>query len=256
MGRREFFSYAWLLPLSLFLARQRRVAAAAPLTVHPGFRETPMPSDGEPPLRPTPDGRLVTETGLILDDRTAIALAAAEAAVASMPGPYSWEAGRQCSSFMSAYLSELGFPISAKTEKAANSSGLFPWSGTVRQVNWLRRNVPTYVHDAPVIDFLEGRLWEELLPGSVLYFATAISHNGYDTYYHAASLVGYHESGEPQFAELAVGMRNASAERTFKQLTKFYRRRADGSWNVTPSNPKNTLLVTWFDPLAVIRDLS
>lgn len=256
IGRRELFKLAGVASLSLFfLGRRNAVAAPA---FRPSFRGTPDPGEGEPPFYATPDGPVVSETGLILDDRTAIALAAAEAAIASIPGPYSWEEYRQCSTFISAYLEKLGLPISDKTERAAVSSGMFPWSGTLRQVKWLRQNLPSeYIHDEPLIDFLNGKLWDEILPGEVVYLTRpGAFHNGYDTYYHVAALVGYQENGQPQFSELAAGMRSASVERTFAQLTRFYKRQADGSWNIIPSNPKNKLVVTWFDPLAVIRDFT
>ena len=208
----------------------------------------------EPPLT-TPDRLEVSESGLILDDRTVVALEAAQTAVRSMPGEYSWDEFRTCSTFISAYLGEFGFPISDRNGQSAEFADPFPWSGTVSQVNWLRRNCPTYVHDAPLIDFLERRLYDRLAPGNVIYLTVALGHNGYDTYYHVAALVGYHVDGEPQFAEMAAGMRSASAERAFSQLTKFYKKRADGSWDVTPRDPRHTLVVTWFDPFAVIRDI-
>lgn len=252
-SRREFLrlvKYSSLGFVGLFFPRY-----SPPTLAFPRGLPIPDPSEGEPQEYSTPDGPIVSETGLILDERTAIALAAAEVVVASMPGAYSWEEYRTCSTFISAYLRELGLPISAKTERAAVSSGLFPWSGTLRQVKWLRQNLPEeYIRDEPLSKFLNGRLWVELLPGEVIYLTKKLGHNGYDTYYHTAALVGFHEDGEPQFAELAVGMRGASAERTFAQLTKFYRKKANGSWDVTASNPENELVVTWFDPLAVIRD--
>lgn len=253
ISRAEFLKLAGFSVASLVFPRISSLPSPSRLQII----ATPGPSEGEPPYA-TPDGPIVTESGLILDDRTAIALAAAEAVVRSMPGKYSWEEYRTCSTFISAYLGELGLPISDKTEKAAASSGLFPWSGTLRQVSWLRENLPKYyVRDAPLIDFLRGQLWGELNPGKVIYLTRpGAFHNGYDTYYHVAALVGYHIDGEPQFAELAVGMRNPSAEHTFQQLTRFYKRKANGSWDTTPSDSRHTLIVTWFDPFEVIRDLS
>lgn len=253
VSRRELFRLAGLGVASLFLPRED----LPPTPTWPRNLPTPDPSKGEPQEFTTLDGRVITETGLILDDRTAIALAAAEAAVRSMPGKYSWEEYRTCSTFISTYLGELGLSISDKTEKAAASSGLFPWSGTLRQVNWLKQNLPRgYVHNANLIYLLDGRLWKRIRPGEVIYFDKAVGHNGYNVPYHVAALVGYHEDGQPQFAELAAGMKNASAERTFEQLTKFYKRKADGSWDVTPYNSTIPLKVTWFDPLAVIRDFT
>ncbi len=207
----------------------------------------------EPPFA-TPDGPIVSESGLILDDRTVIALTAAEAAVRSMPGPYSWDEYRTCSTFISSYLGEFGFPISDRNGKSADSPDPFPWSGTLSQVEWLERNSPDDVHKPDLIDFLQGRLWDQLSPGVVIYLTTALGHNGFDTYYHVAALVGYHVDGEPQFAEMARGMRNPSAERTFSQLAKLYGRKEDGSWDVTPTY-SDPLKVAWFDPFAVIRDI-
>lgn len=174
-----------------------------------------------------------------------------------MPGPYSWDEYRQCSTYVSAYMRALGFSIDGPNDgPPAGDTEPFPWSSVILQVKWLRGNYPQFTNDADLIDLLEGRLWDRIKPGDVIYLTTAINHNGYDDYYHTVVLVGYHTDGSPQFAELAFGMQNASAERSFDQMTSFYKRNSAGVWDVTPSNPNNTLQVTWFDPLAILNQES
>ncbi len=196
-----------------------------------------------------------TDPAQARNTRSLIATRAAELAMATMPGPYSWEEFRTCSTFVSAYMRQLSFPVNGLNGQYANHPDPFPWSGTVEQVSWARRNFAEFTHDAPLKDFLEGKLWDQLMPGDVIYLQTAIGHNGYNSYYHAVVLVGYDNAGSPVFAELAAGMSNASTVRTFDQMTGYYARDAAGNWNVDPypSALSSPLLVTWFDPLAILN---
>lgn len=193
---------------------------------------------------------------LVMDVRTVIAMKAAKLAADTMPGPYSWQEYRQCSTYVSAYLRQLSFPVDGMQGQFASYPDPFPWTNVVAQVNWLRRNFPQYTYDAPVQDFLEGKLWSQIRPGSVLYFQTVDSHNGLNDYYHTVVLVGYHSDGTPQFAEIAGGMTNVSLNRNFTDMTDFYRK--NGTWNIIPVDLGGTLTppylkVTWFDPLTIIN---
>lgn len=193
---------------------------------------------------------------LVLDTRTIIAFKAARLAADTMPGPYSWQEFRQCSTFVSAYLRQLSFPVDGMHGENATYPDPFPWSNVVYQVNWARRNYPEFTHDAPVLDFLEGKLWDQIKPGDVLYFQTVDSHNGLDDYFHTVILIGYHSDGSPQFAEIAGGMPGVSVERTFDEMTNFYKK--NGAWHITPVDLGGNLTppylkVTWFDPLAILN---
>ncbi len=219
-----------------------------------------IPTEATQPSIPTVlnPGPLVADPDKARNTRSLIATRAAELAADTMPGDYSWEQFRTCSTFVSAYLRQLSFPVNGIEDQYANYPDPFPWSGTVEQVNWVRRNYPEYIYDAPVIDFLEGRLWDRLMPGDVITFQTAVGHNGYNTYYHTVILVSYQPDGSPLFAELAEGMWNVSTVRTFEQMTAFYARDANNQWKVDPvqkdpSIASTPLLVTWFDPLAIIN---
>ena len=193
---------------------------------------------------------------LILDVRTKIALRAAQLAVRSMPGIYSWEEFRSCSSFVSAYLRQLSFPVDGLQGQYKEYKDPFPWSSVISQMDWIRRNASSNVQDAPLIDFLEGRLWSKIKPGDLIYLQKAEGHNGYNTYYHVVVLVGYLSDGSPQFAEISSG-REASFERSFDEVTNFYSKDINGKWNVKPyqtgSKKNEELKVTWFDPLAFLN---
>lgn len=185
--------------------------------------------------------------------RALIAGEAGKLAMESMPGPYSWEEYRTCSTFVSAYLHQLSFPVNGMHGEYGDYPDAFPWSSVIEQTNWLKRNYPQFTHDAPLSDFLNGKLWSVLQPGDVIYLQTPINHNGYNTYYHTVILMRY-ENGKPIFAELAAGMKNASINRSFEQMTEFYQDDG-GKWRTNPS-PMTTatqLIVTWFDPLVVLN---
>jgi len=225
--------------------------AGTPDTINPTVIPSPEPESTpiEPPVLPT-DPAQARHT------RSLIAARAAQLAADTMPGPYSWDEFRTCSTFVSAYLRQLSFPVDGLQGQYSNYLDPFPFSGTVEQVSWARRNYPQFTHDAPLKDFLEGRLWDQLMPGTVIYLQTAVGHNGYNAYYHAVVLVGYDNAGEPLFAELAAGMDNASTTRTFEQMTGYYARDAAGNWKVDPyptGTLSSPLLVTWFDPLAILN---
>ncbi|MFZ3068748.1 MAG: amidase domain-containing protein [Microgenomates group bacterium] len=193
-------------------------------------------------------------TTLVLDVRTKIALRAAQLAVKSMPGIYSWEEFRSCSSFVSAYLRQLSFPVDGLQGQYEEYGDPFPWSNVVSQVNWIRRNASSSVQDASLIDFLEGKLWSKIKPGDLVYLQKAEGHNGYNTYYHVVVLVGYLSDGSPQFAEISSG-KEASFERSFDEVTNFYYKDVNGKWNVKPykTGSEEELKVTWFDPLEFLN---
>ncbi|HSV94698.1 MAG TPA: hypothetical protein VLH94_01815 [Spirochaetia bacterium] len=196
------------------------------------------------------------KSDLVLDARTRVALRAAELAVKSMPGEYSWEEYRSCSSFASAYLRQLSFPVDGVDDQYAKYPDPFPWSSVISQVNWIQRNAQTSFHEAPLIDFLDQELWEEIKPGSLVYLQTAEGHNGYNTYYHVVVLVGYRADGSPQFAEIAPG-NSASSDRTFEEVVSFYHKDGNGNWIIRPyktgSSEEVVLKVSWFDPLEYLN---
>lgn len=224
-----------------------------PATPTPLFTPEIVIPTAEPALGPSIDN-----PAKAMLTRSLIATRAAELAALTMPGPYSWDEFRSCSTFVSAYLRQLSFPVDGLTGQYEDYPDPFPWSGTVEQVNWARRNFPQFTYDAPLKDFLEGRLWNRLMPGDIINLQTAIGHNGYNSYFHTVVLVSYQADGSPLFAELAGGMDNASTTRTFEQMTAFYEKDAVGNWKIDPyqtdpNSPAAPLLVTWFDPLAILN---
>ena len=192
------------------------------------------------------------ESILYSDTRTEIAKRAIDLAVSDMQGEYSWEEFRSCSTFVSGYLEHLSFPVDNPSGDYAFYKNAFPWSSTVKQVEWVRTNYPKYIYDAPVKDFLENKLWNKIKPGDVIYFQVPIGHNGYNTYYHTVVLVGYGNDG-PVFAEIAAGMKRASNNRTFEQVTSFYKSYGTKPYDVGVKTPEY-LKVTWFDPLAILNE--
>ena len=258
--------------LVLFISACRPSSAPPPVLpvmateVVPPAPFTPTPVEPTPaqivPLDPAvypPDSvQDLDNPAKVLKTRSLIATRAAELAALTMPGDYSWDDFRSCSSYISAYLRQLSFPVDGLTGQYEDYPDPFPWSGTVEQVSWARRNYPEFVHDANLWDFLHGQLWNQILPGDVIYLQTAVGHNGYNSYFHTVVLVDYDKNGEPLFAELAGGMKNASTTRTFAEMTAFYNRDANGDWLIspyvtTPGTVQPALIVTWFDPLAIIN---
>lgn len=53
----------------------------------------------------------------------------------SMPGPYSWDEFRSCSTYASAYLKELSFPVGDRHGKYANHPDPLPFSGSFKPVS-------------------------------------------------------------------------------------------------------------------------
>lgn len=188
---------------------------------------------------------------LILDVPTTVALRAATLAAKAMPGPYSWSEYRSCSSFVSEYLRQLSFPVDGMAGQNNEYPNPFPWSNVVSQVRWFQEYYPSYLKSAPLDDFLSHKLWDQIKPGSLIYLQYPIGHNGYNTYYHVVILIGYHQDGSPQFAELAAGMSNASTERDFETITRFYSNHTKPV-SVENNTPKS-LIVTWVNPLAILN---
>jgi len=240
-------AHAELLPIATASTRPptTTVTPLQPIpTITPTSSPTPIP---------------VASSGLILDERTVTALDAATKAASSMPGPYSWPENRHCSSYVAEYMRELGFPVNGPfSHENIIYPNPLPWSNVVTQVNWLRENYPGSVYDAPLTDFLAGRLWKQIFPGSIVYLQTAIGHNGYNTYYHVAILLGYHADGNPQFAEFAGIMKTgASTNRSLADMASFYPVLAGGGYDTRPYGetgvyPPPTLMVTWVDPLTLV----
>jgi hypothetical protein len=199
----------------------------------------------------------IAGNGLVLDSRTVTALEAATLAAETMPGQYSWAENRHCSSYISMYMKQLGFPVNWSPDgKSDSDPNPFPWSNVVNQVNWLRANYPESVRDATLVDFLNGQLWSQIKPGSIVYLTIGVGHNGYNTYYHVAVLIGYHTDGSPQFAEFAGTMKTgASVNRTLWELAGFYPILPTGGWDITPYKTGNgtppPLMITWIDPLSI-----
>lgn len=190
--------------------------------------------------------------------RGQIATRAAELAAKTMKGDYSWEEFRTCSTFVSAYMRQLSFPVSGRNGQYSFYPNPFPWSGTIEQVDWIKQNYPQYTYSAPLKDFLDGKLWDKISPADIIYLQTPVGHNGYNTYFHTVVLVSYDKDGQPVFAELASGMNNVATDRTFDEMTKFYGRDAAGNWKIEPTQKSPSvvepeLIITWFDPLAALN---
>jgi hypothetical protein len=218
---------------------------------------TQVPTANIEPVN-TPISFVSPDPGPANHDKTRhlIALRAVELAVKSMPGSYSWEEYRSCSTLASAYLRQLSFPVADLHGNYADHPDPLPFSSVVAQVDWFRRNYPQHTHDQSLDNFLTGRLWSEIPIGSLVYLQTAVGHNGYNTYYHVVILVDY-QGDRPIFAEIAGGMSNASTSRSFEQVTKYYKRFANGTWDTAPYNTGaatiNPLVITWVDPLAILN---
>ncbi len=221
-------------------------AAQLPQDVPPA---TESPTEVVVPATPTAIPTLLPQEPLDLSSptdsqitRSLIATRAAELAVSKMVGQYSWEEFRTCSTFVANYLRQLSFPVSGLNGEYTAYTNPFPWTSVIDQTNWLRSNYPQFTHDASLSDFLNGNLWGLIQPGDVVYLQSPLNHNGYDTYNHVVILVGY-EDGSPIFAEMAAGMNNASAHRTYREMIKGRYQPGD----------EEGLIVTWFDPLAILH---
>ncbi len=241
-------------PVTLSVVTSTPLPTSFPTALPSTPTAVPVPTFIEEPRPILPD----SDVPLSNDIRSLIALRAATLAMESMPGPYSWDEFRSCSTYASAYLKELSFPVGDRHGKYANHPDPLPFSGVLNQLDWFGRNYPQFVTTAPLIDFLEGRMWNVVKPGDLIYFQTAVGHNGYNTYYHVVVFLGTKKDGTPQFAEIAAGMENASVNRTFAQTTSFYKRQSNGSWKVEGFNTGTgeitpVLQVTIVDPLAILN---
>lgn len=191
-----------------------------------------------------------TDDPIVKNKRTTLVTEATKKAKDQMKGLYSWEENRFCSSFVALYVKNLGVPVNWLEYGNGEYQNPFPWSNTVEQVKWARENYPYYVHDSTLEDFLGGNLWNIIKPGDVIYLTSPIGHNGYNTYYHNAILVGYRKSGSPVFAEIAFGI-EASTKRTLEELTSFYRFTGTEPFYTGKSTPKK-LKITWIDMFSIV----
>lgn len=182
-------------------------------------------------------------------ERTVVAITYTEMAREQMVGIYNWEEHRDCSSFVALYVKNLGIPVNWLSYNEEGNRTYFPWSNTVKQVLWAKENYPEYTHEDTLDNFLAGNLWDTIKPGDIVYLTVPVGHNGYNTYYHTAVLVGYRESGSPVFAEIAYGI-SASTQRTFEELTSFYRFLGTEPQLVGENTPNN-LVVTWVDVISI-----
>jgi hypothetical protein len=194
----------------------------------------------------------IDEDSVVVTRRTSLAIKNTDLVKEQMIGIYSWEENRHCSSFVSLYVKNLGIPVNWLKYKNEDKNP-FPWSNTAEQVRWARENYPDKVHDSTLGDFLTGKLWNEIEPGDVVYLTAPIGHNGYNTYYHTAVLVGYKESGIPIFAEIASGI-EASTNRTLEDLTSFYKFVGTEPFYIGTTTPKE-LVFTWIDFISIVEEI-
>lgn len=158
--------------------------------------------------------------GLVMDEQTRIALDLTLAAQAELYDvEYQWNTLElaHCSGFASRYVSLAGMPVAlddgGPASYEAELGSPIPAANTLKQVTRFRLLDSEvgggYTMELPVADLLYNQTdWSDfgILPGSLIYFQVAESHNGYNSYHHVAILMGYNENGEPVLADFAPRM--------------------------------------------------
>ncbi|MBW6441820.1 hypothetical protein K0B04_02845 [Patescibacteria group bacterium] len=190
---------------------------------------------------------------LVINYEVNLAIQYAEMAKSQMIGIYSWEEHRDCSSFVALYAKNMGIPVNWLEYGNGDYEKPFPWSNTVKQVQWARENYPEHIYDSTLDDFLSGNLWNDIKPRDIVYLTAPIGHNGYNTYYHTAVLVEYRGKGYPVFAEIASGI-EASTDRTLEQLVSFYGYLGTKPHYTGNSTPEK-LVFTWADIFSILGEI-
>lgn len=164
-------------------------------------------------------------------------------AIQSFDGaPYDWNTNAHCSSFASKVITQFGYP----EEEGFNSKDInrFPKSGTVFQSDWLKKldkslyslSGKSFGTEVPMKQILETEYWTNKNPGTLVYLASAISHNGYNKVSHVAVFNGI-DKNIPLFAEFSPPMlKGPQTNRTLDQLSSMYTRNGNGERDLKPFN--------------------
>lgn len=178
--------------------------------------------------------------------------------------PYDWDKGAQCSSFAARVVTQFGYPSG---DLNSTNPERFPGSGTVLQREWLRKldgsllllSGRRFGADAPMEQMLKPDYWQGKRPGSLVYLATAVSHNGYNTLSHVAVFTGMRNDG-PLFAEFGPKMlKGPQTKRTLNELSSMYTHTGDGKLDLKPydtgsSQPDRLVGYVW-DTIGAAREM-
>ena len=155
--------------------------------------------------------------------------------------PYDWSTGAHCSSFAARVVTQFGYPSG---DLNSTDPERFPGSGTVLQREWLRKldkslsslSGMSFGSDIPMEQILKSDYWENKRPGSLVYLATAVFHNGYNTLSHVAVFTGIGNDG-PLFAEFGPRMlKGPQIGHTLDELSSMYVRNGNGELDLKPYN--------------------
>lgn len=168
--------------------------------------------------------------------------------------PYSWETGSHCSTYAAEYLRNLGYTTvnddSRLSAYVPSSSDPIPGANTFKQSKWLINQDEAlgggYFQKVLVSTFAAGIL--DMKEGSLVYFETADSSNGFDTVSHVAIYTGLTDK-VPTFSDFARGMKNGPMEgRLLSEIVNsMYYRDSSGTWDFLATNQTDELSVYIFD---------
>lgn len=156
--------------------------------------------------------------------------------------PYDWNTNSHCSSFASKVVTQFGYPEAEGFN--SNDINRFSKSGTVFQSEWLKKldeslyslSGKSFGTEVPMKQILKTEYWEHKNPGTLVYLASAISHNGYNKVSHVAVFNGIGTNG-PSFAEFSPAMlKGPQTNRTLEQLSSMYIRKSNGERDLKPFN--------------------
>jgi len=178
--------------------------------------------------------------------------------------PYDWNTGAHCSSFAARVVSRFGYPSG---DLNSTDTKRFPGSGTTMQREWLREldksllllSGRQFGSNVLMEQMLKPDYWEDKRPGSLVYLATAESHNGYNEVSHVAVFIGM-SNNEPLFAEFGPKMFNGpQTKRTLDQLSAMYAHTGDGKLDLKPydtgsSQPDQLVGYVW-DTIGAAREM-
>jgi len=176
-------------------------------------------------------------------------------AIKSFDGaPYDWSTNSHCSSFASKVVAQIGY-------------SKFPASGTVLQTEWLKDqdkslfslSGKTFGTEVPMKQILQTEYWENKNPGTLVYLASAVSHNGYNKVSHVAVFNGISING-PLFAEFSPQMlKGPQTNRTLDQLSSMYVRNSNGERDLKPfdtnSDKPDELIGYVWDTIEASREM-
>jgi hypothetical protein len=173
---------------------------------------------------------------------------------------YSWSLGAHCSTFVSAYLEDLGFRVEPNNDALASYTPQYgsalPQSNTLKQVKWMLMHNDElgggYAYQFTAGEAMSASFWTtHTIPvGSVIYLTKELTDNGIDAPAHTIIYRGnIGEAGAPVFADFALGMKNGPMlNRSLKQI-------GDGLYfdeNINAWDMKETLPVYLFDVVGMM----